>query len=455
MKWLVSKGQDGVSALGLVVARLTAHGSKPSIGLAWSNTSLSTVQCNQCIPMQQDKKLQNKVQQREQQNTTEYDIICIKHIGLENIYDWKTHEDTLFSHFTFWGRHSAGALQTMETAFCRGKQVAQEPWRQMTADDGRSQDFMLTDRHGNKQLTGYGIDTLWTSMNHEIYWNMWWNIEMKYVMIWEIMTWWEMQLFAEKKSPARSWISWDPEIFVWLQALSWRRPLHAVVIQVSAVCFIMRSIWFNLSIFVRITCDSLSGWSQSDHNWSISWSMFWCSRPVSVACDQQHVIRFHTDQLINSILPHKASENALPAAADCRQLRLAPEFVPHMAIGSVVQLTFNLFHVRTVLTFSFQPCVWFEVHVGRVVQMHFCFGLRLHGPIAFFFLQKDLRSAERLVSNISNAEGTWGPWQPNFDESVTGTAVEQMERWGLWHWRHLENTQGALFFKTSETTTQV
>lgn len=26
---------------------------------------------------------------------------------------------------------------------------------------------------------------------------------------------------------------------------------------------------------------------------------------------------------------------------------------------------------------------------------------------------------------ISNAEGTWGPWQPNFDESVTGTAVEQ------------------------------
>ena len=137
MKWLVSKGQDGVSALGLVVARLTAHGSKPSIGLAWSNTSLSTVQCNQCIPMQQDKKLQNKVQQREQQNTTEYDIICIKHIGLENIYDWKTHEDTLFSHFTFWGRHSAGALQTMETAFCRGKQVAQEPWRQMTADDGR------------------------------------------------------------------------------------------------------------------------------------------------------------------------------------------------------------------------------------------------------------------------------------------------------------------------------
>ena len=269
------------------------------------------------------------------------------------------------------------------------------------------------------------------------------------------MTWWEMQLFAEKKSPARSWISWDPEIFVWLQALSWRRPLHAVVIQVSAVCFIMRSIWFNLSIFVRITCDSLSGWSQSDHNWSISWSMFWCSRPVSVACDQQHVIRFHTDQLINLILPHKASENALPAAADCRQLRLAPEFVPHMAIGSVVQLTFNLFHVRTVLTFSFQPCVWFEVHVGRVVQMHFCFGLRLHGPIAFFFLQKDLRSAERLVSNISNAEGTWGPWQPNFDESVTGTAVEQMERWGLWHWRHLENTQGALFFKTSETTTQV
>ena len=116
--------------------------------------------------------------------------------------------------------------------------------------------------------------------------------------------------------------------------------------------------------------------------------MFWCSRPVSVACDQQHVIRFHTDQLINLILPHKASENALPAAADCRQLRLAPEFVPHMAIGSVVQLTFNLFHVRTVLTISFQPCVWFEVHVGRVVQMHFCFGLRLHGPIAFFFCKR-------------------------------------------------------------------
>ena len=47
---------------------------------------------------------------------------------------------------------------------------------------------------------------------------------------------------------------------------------------------------------------------------------------------------------------------------------------------------------------------------------------------SLFFLQKDLRSAERLVSNISNAEGTWGPWQPNFDESVTGTAVEPMER---------------------------
>lgn len=92
-------------------------------------------------PMQEDKKLQNKVQQREQQNTTEYDIIMTSFVS--KILDLRTfmigrHIKTLClvislsgdataqEHYRRWKLHSAGASKSH-------RNLGRLNW-QMTAD---------------------------------------------------------------------------------------------------------------------------------------------------------------------------------------------------------------------------------------------------------------------------------------------------------------------------------
>ena len=62
---------------------------------------------------------------------------------------------------------SAGALQTMETAFCRGKQVAQEPWRHIPG-------FHVLDAsaRGKQTVDRYTVLNVLTITILAIYWNM-------------------------------------------------------------------------------------------------------------------------------------------------------------------------------------------------------------------------------------------------------------------------------------------